>query len=82
MKLNKQQTKQLYAWCLAEGLSIEYGKLSLCDLSNYRHSMVFNERRYQVHCDDPNCPWSMIYDKVGPAIEKFMELKKKARRVK
>jgi len=82
MNLNKEQTKALYAWCLKEGLSVDYGKLSLCDLRNFRHSTLYDNRRYQVHCDDDRCMWSMIYDEVGPAIEKFMELKRKARRMR
>lgn len=83
MKLNKQQRKSLYAWCLlTENINIEYGKLSLCDLSNFRHSSVYNNRKYQVHCEDPTYPWSKIYDELGPAIEKFMEIKEKVRRVK
>ena len=82
MKLNKQQLQQLYKWCLEEGLSIEYGKLSLCDLANFRHSMVYNNRRYQVHCDDTRAPFSSIYDEMEPAINKFMELKRKVKRIK
>ena len=82
MNLTKQQEKSLYAWCMEMGLSIEYGKLSLCDLRNFKYSDVYNNRCYQVHCEDKTYPWSMIYDQIEPAITKFMELKTKVKRVK
>lgn len=82
MNLNHQQQKEVYAYCLDEGISIQYGKLSLCDLMNFYYSNVYKDRRYQVHCDDHKNPCSMIYDEKGPAIEKFLELKKKVKRIK
>lgn len=82
MSLTKSQQTNLYAWCLHEGVSLEYGKLSLCDLRNFRHSDLKDSRRYQVHCEDHNYPWSMIYDEVEPAINKFLELKAKVKRTK
>ena len=82
MRLNHQQRKQLVAWCLLEGLSIEYGRLSLCDLRDYRHSIIFDDRRYQVHSDDKKHPWSGLYDEMEPAIEKFLELKQQVRRMR
>jgi hypothetical protein len=82
MNLTHEQRKSLLAWCLSESYSIEYGKLSLCDLRNYRYSNVRNDRRYQVHCEDYQYPWSKIYDSVGPAIEKFLELKSKVKGIK
>ena len=81
-KLNKTQEKLLYQWCIQEGVNIEYGKLSLCDLRNFNYSQVKNDRKYQVHCEDNNCPWSMIYDTLSPAVNKFIELKVKVKRVK
>jgi len=80
--LNHKQQKEVYKWCLEEGLSIEYGKLSLCDLANFRHSSIYHNRRYQVHCDDSKNEFSMLYGECGPAIEKFLELKKKVKRIK
>lgn len=80
MKLTKQQERSLYAWCLKMGLDISYGKLSLCDLRNHRHSQVRDDRRYQVHSEDYDYPWSMIYDEIEPAINKFMELRTKVRK--
>lgn len=82
MRLTHQQRKQLVAWCMEEGLTIEYGRLSLCDLRNYRHSNVYDDRKYQVHCDDPRCQHSMIYDDIEPAIEKFLELKTRTKRIR
>lgn len=82
MKLTKRQRKSLVAWCLKEGLSIEYGKLSLCDLTNFRHSHVYTDRRYQVHCEDQKQPWSAIYEDIEAATEKFLELKDKVKRIK
>lgn len=70
------------AWCLEEGLTIEYGKLTLCDLTNYRHSQLYDGRRYQVHCEDPKYPHSGIYEEIEPAIEKFLELKRHVRRMR
>ncbi len=82
MNLTKVQEANLYAWCLHQGLSLDYGKLSLCDLRNHRHSNIKDNRRYQVHCEDQHYPWSMIYDEVGPAINKFLELKAKVKRTR
>ena len=82
MRLTEKQQDQLYAWCLEEDLSIEYGKLSLCDLRNFNYSNVYYDRRYQVHCDDPKHQHSIIYTKIEPAIAKFRELKKKVKRIK
>ena len=82
MRLTHQQRKQLCAWCMEEGISLEYGKLSLCDLRNYRHSQIYDNRRFQVHSDDARYPHSGLYDEPGPAIEKFLELKTKVKRIK
>jgi len=82
MILTKKQEISLYAWCIHEGINIEYGKLSLCDLRNFHYSEVKNNRRYQVHSDDRVYPWSMIYEDLEPAIVKFMELKRKVKRVR
>ena len=82
MSLNTQQKRLIYKWLLDEGCSVEYGRLSLCDLTNFRHSHVYDNRRYQVHSDDTKCPWSAIYEEIEPAINKFMELRRKVRRMK
>lgn len=82
MKLSKNQQKSIYMWCIEQGVSLQFGKLSFCDLRNFRYSNVYNNRRYQVHCEDYNCPWSKVYDELGPATEKFMELKNKSKKIK
>ena len=82
MRLSKKQEQMLYEWCINEGVNIEYGKLSLCDLKNFNYSQISFNRRYQVHCEDKNCPWSMIYEQLSPAVCKFVELKKQVKRVK
>jgi hypothetical protein len=83
MKLTTKQRKLLYRWFLEEeGVSIEYGKLTLCDLRNYRHSSVYNDRRYQVHSDDPNSAFSGLYDDLDSAIAQFIGLKAKTKRLK
>ena len=79
MKLNKQQEMSLWAWCLELGVDVNYGKLSLCDLRNHRHSQLRDDRRFQVHSEDRDYPWSMIYEEIEPAINKFMELRTKVR---
>lgn len=82
MELTTKEEISLYAWCIKQGLSIQYGKLSLCDLRNFRYSHVKNDRKYQVHCDDHQYEFSGIYEDLKPAIVKFIELKKKVKRIK
>lgn len=82
MELSKKEEISLYAWCIHQGLSLQYGKLSLCDLRNFQYSQVKNNRKYQVHCDDYQYSFSGIYEELQPAIVKFIELKSKVKRVK
>jgi hypothetical protein len=82
MSLNRVQEISLYMWCIDQGVNIEYGKLSLCDLRNFRYSNVYNNRQYQVHCEDSRHPWSMIYDDLHIAVIKFIELKSRVRKVR
>ena len=74
--------KQIAKHLLEEGIDLSYGKLSICDLRNYRHSHVRDDRRYQVHCDDAKCEFSGLYDEVEPAVEKFFDLKRRVRKIK
>jgi hypothetical protein len=80
--LTKAQEQNLYSWCIQQGVNLEYGKLSLCDLRNFRHSQIRHDRRYQVHCDDVKWAHSMIYTDILPAVNKFIEIKSKIKRVK
>lgn len=82
MSLTKKQEIALYRLCINEGVNLEYGKLSLCDLRNFRHSHIRNDRRYQVHCEDYQNEFSAIYDELRPAVIKFIELKQRVRSIK
>lgn len=73
--LTKQEEHSLYNICLLQGVDLTFGKLTICDLAKRRYSHVKTNRRWQVHCDDTRYPWSKIYEEVGPAINKFMEIK-------
>lgn len=77
-----QKQKQIVMWCISNGIDLQYQKLSLCDLRNYRYSMVKNDRRYQVYCEDKSYGWSGIYDDLSAATNKFLELKSRLRRPK
>lgn len=81
-RLSHNQKKELYKWCILDGSSVQYGKLSLCDLRNFKYSNVFNNRQYQIHCDDNKYNWSKIYDSLESAIEKFIEIQNKIGRIK
>jgi hypothetical protein len=74
-QLTKQEEHSLYNLVLLQGIDLGFGKLSLCDLARRRHSQIKTDRRWQVHCDDARYPWSKVYDDIGPAITKFMEIK-------
>ena len=80
MRLTREQEINLYSWCLHEGVDLEYGKLSLCDLRNFHYSDVKNNRKYQVCYEDGKNSFTMIYEDVDKAVEKFIELKKRIRR--
>ena len=80
--LSKAQEHNLYSWCIQQGVNLEYGKLSLCDLRNFRHSQIRYDRRYQLHCEDPTWGCSMIYTDIAPAVNKFIELKAKVKRTR
>lgn len=78
--MTEQQQVQMFKWMIEQGIDLQYGKLSLCDLRNYRYSNV-RDRRYQVHSEDRNLPFSMIYDELLPACNKFISLKKRCRKM-
>ena len=82
MSLTRKQEIALYRLCINEGVNIEYGKLSLCDLRNFRYSHVRTNRRYQVHCEDYQYGFSGIYDNLESAIMKFIDLKGKVRGIR
>ena len=67
-----------YKSVLLDGCSIEYKRLSICDLRDYYN---FYRRRkdpiYQVHCDDSKNRFSKVYKNISDAVNTFIELKKK-----
>jgi len=75
MDLTTSEQLRLYEICILDGLSISYGKLSLCDLRNRYHSNVFRNRKYQVHSDDSSYPHSAIYEELPSAVRKFADIK-------
>lgn len=79
--MTEQQELQVYKYCLEQGIELQYGKMTLCDLRNYRYSQVNLNRRWQLHCEDRNHQFSGIYDELEPAIRKFIDLKKKIKKV-
>lgn len=72
---------EAYKFLLLGGTNFQYGRLSLCDLTNFMYSQITNNRRFQVHCDDPRNNFSKIYEDPDSAITKFLELKKKTKRI-
>lgn len=69
----KQIARAVVTYCLENDIELQYGKLSLCDLWN--HGFRRPKRRYQVHCEDNILKFSMVYDELGPAVEKFLYIK-------
>lgn len=68
--------------CINLGIDLQYGKVSLCDLRNYRYSNVKDQRRYQVHSDDYKNIFSKIYDDLDDAVYRFIDLKSKVTKIK
>jgi len=67
-----------YKNVLLDGCSIEYRKLSICDLRDYYN--FYRKRRdplYQVHCDDPKHKFSKVYKDINEAIRSFVTIQKK-----
>ena len=80
-ELTDRERVELIKWAVMEGIDLQYGKLSLCDLRNYRYSNIRDDRKYQVHSEDRRYPWSGIYDDLDPAARKFLELRRRVRRM-
>lgn len=62
-----------------EGIDLNYGKLSLCDITHY--NLKERKFKYQVHSDDSRFKFSRMYrsTELDAAIRKFMEIKDKVR---
>lgn len=54
---------------------ISYGKLDLCNLSNFIGNRINLGRKYQVVCDDYRFRMSEIYVNRNVAIDKFIGIK-------
>ena len=72
--------RDYYRGVLLDGCSIEYQKLSICDLRDYYN--FYRKRRdpiYQVQCDDSKNRFSKTYKNINEAVNNFIEIKKKLR---
>lgn len=58
-----------------DGIELTYGKLSLCNLEHYCKFRC--SRKWQVHSEDRRYLYSEIYNELTPALNKFLEIKKK-----
>lgn len=66
-------TKQQLQTVLDMGISLQLKGVSLTDLRNFNVTNVTGlSRKYQVHSDR----FSQIYNDIGVALDKFMELTK------
>lgn len=77
-----EQLKQM----ILNGIDLQYGKLTLCDLSHYRCGHYRPGRyKYQIYCDDQrvrdgktNGCYRLYYEnRLDDAIKKFLEIKEK-----
>jgi hypothetical protein len=76
-EITLDQERGLYKLCLERGIELQYGKVTVCDLRNHRHSSIYKDRVWQVHSDDKEYPWSKIYPDVWQAINKFLDIKQR-----
>jgi hypothetical protein len=80
MKFTDNEEADIYAWCVSQGITLEIGKLSLCDLRNFRYSEVTgHKRKYQIYYGEDKDSFSVIYEDPKEAAIKFVELKKRIR---
>uniref|UniRef100_A0A6M3IM31 Uncharacterized protein n=1 Tax=viral metagenome TaxID=1070528 RepID=A0A6M3IM31_9ZZZZ len=80
-KVTEKEMVALIVFMLEQNIDLQFGKISLCDLRNYRYGNVRRNRRYQVHSEDRQYPFSMIYDDPSIAVKKFLFLKQKSRKM-
>ena len=80
--MNPKQEQKICAWCVLNGIDLQYQKISFADLRNSRYNHIKDNRQYQVHSDDSKAPWSAIYDDINAAAWKFIELKSRVRKPK
>ena len=56
----------------------EYKTLSICKINDY-YRMHDNKIKYQVHNESHKHSFSMLYENIDEAIDKFFDLKRKIR---
>lgn len=72
--MNDLKQHQIYVQVILEGCSVDFGLLSICDLS--KCAGVFREG-YQVYCDAHRVKQDLIYDDIDEAVKEFLELKQR-----
>lgn len=60
-------------------IDINYGRLSLCDLNNYKVQNFISNKKYQVHSDDRNFKFSKCYENLDEAVDVFINLTRKVK---
>lgn len=57
------------------GHEINYGRLTICNLSKYSMSRKVLDRKWQVICTDKRFPFQEIYTNPSVAVDKFCLIK-------
>lgn len=70
--MNELKQHQMYVQVILEGCSIDFGPLSICDLS--KCSGVYM-KGYQIYCDAHRVKQDLVYDDIDEAVKEFLELK-------
>lgn len=68
--------KEIIKYCVENRMSLDYGRLSICDLVNT--SGYKGRHRYQVYYEIGN-KFAENYISLDEAVDKFLELKQTAR---
>jgi hypothetical protein len=71
---------EMYKTIFREGVDLQFGKLTLVDLSHYRCGQYRpGKYKYQIYCDDNRTRFFKCYyeTQVDDAIKKFLEIKNK-----
>ena len=63
----RQSVKRL----LESGHTVDFGRLTICDLGNFSATRKSLKRRYQVECTDARLRFSEIYETLELAVDKF-----------
>jgi len=60
---------------LTKGGTVEFGRVTICDISRYVNFNV-GRKKWQVHSDDYRRPFSQLYGDLNEAIGVFMNILK------